>query len=33
MIRAEGRLGTGVNAVAFLVGLVVMYATDLLLAL
>jgi zinc transporter ZupT len=33
MIRAEGRLGTGANAVAFLVGLVVMYATDLLVAL
>ncbi|MHB9286048.1 ZIP family metal transporter [Halobacteriales archaeon Cl-PHB] len=33
MIRRDGRLGSAATVVAFLVGLVVMYATDLLVAL
>ncbi|MFB6308848.1 MAG: ZIP family metal transporter [Haloarculaceae archaeon] len=33
MVRERGRLGTATNLAGFLVGLVVMYATDLLIAL
>jgi zinc transporter ZupT len=33
MVRRSGRLGTATNLLAFLVGLVVMYATDLLVTL
>jgi zinc transporter ZupT len=33
MVRAQGRLATGTNLLGFLVGLVVMYVTDLLVAL
>ncbi len=33
MVRARGRLGTATNLLAFLAGFVVMYATDLLVAL